>query len=53
MKVDVSVAGPNGTRTHLGGPPGSDSAQSGEGKSGEGKSGKGKGGGKGQRKAAS
>jgi multidrug efflux system membrane fusion protein len=46
MKVDVSVAGPNGTRTHLGGPSGSDTTQGGEGKSGQGK-----GGGKGHRKA--
>jgi multidrug efflux system membrane fusion protein len=45
MKVDVSVAGPNGTRTHLGGAPG------GKGASGD-SAGKGKGG-KGHRKAQS
>jgi membrane fusion protein, multidrug efflux system len=52
MKVDVSVAGPNGTRTHLGGPPGGaknggDSADGGKGAGGKGK------GGKGHRKAQS
>jgi multidrug efflux system membrane fusion protein len=53
MKVDVSVAGPNGTRTHLGGPPGGakngggDSADGGKGADGKGK------GGKGHRKAQS
>jgi multidrug efflux system membrane fusion protein len=53
MKVDVSVAGPNGTRTHVGGPPGSGDAGSGD--SGDsGKGGKtGKSGGKGHRKAQS
>jgi multidrug efflux system membrane fusion protein len=41
MKVDLSVAGPNGTRTHVGGGPGGNGA------------GAGKGGGKGHRKAQS
>lgn len=46
MKVDLSVAGPNGTRTHVGGGPGDAGNSAGAGKSG-------KGGGKGHRKAQS
>jgi len=54
MKVDVSVAGPNGTRTHLGGAPGGKGASGGssDGSGSGDKPGAGKGG-KGHRKAQS
>jgi multidrug efflux system membrane fusion protein len=50
MKVDVSVAGPNGTRTHLGGGPGGDKGGKGAAGGGSGSGGRG---GKGHRKAQS
>jgi membrane fusion protein, multidrug efflux system len=37
MKVDLSVAGPNGTRTHVGGPAGANGGQGGQGEKGGGK----------------